>query len=149
MRWTAYAAAAVGSTTLFDPACALATTDSHGSGPVNLELVTLAEDRAVITWYTGRAGTDDGLVSGVGAGRVVRSSGYSHAGDAVVEEAGPDRCRLELGSCSWVSLAAAFGRFDADLEVVGPPELAAGFEVLARRFERRGHAAADGPLASA
>ena len=29
--------------------------------PVNLELVTLAEDHAVITWYTGVSGTDDGL----------------------------------------------------------------------------------------
>lgn len=56
-----------------------------------------------------------------------------YAGDAVVEEAGPDRCRLELGSWSWVSLAAAFGRFDADLEVVGPPELAEAFETLGRR----------------
>ena len=29
--------------------------------PANLELVTLTEDRAVITWYTGLTGTDDGL----------------------------------------------------------------------------------------
>ena len=29
--------------------------------PVNLELVTLTEDRAIITWYTGYTGTDDGL----------------------------------------------------------------------------------------
>lgn len=29
--------------------------------PVNLELVTLTEDSAVITWYTGVPGTDDGL----------------------------------------------------------------------------------------
>ena len=29
--------------------------------PVNLELVTLTEDRAIITWYTGCTGTDDGL----------------------------------------------------------------------------------------
>ncbi len=29
--------------------------------PVNLELVTLTEDRAIITWYTGLTGTDDGL----------------------------------------------------------------------------------------
>ncbi len=28
---------------------------------VNLELVTLTEDRAIITWYTGIPGTDDGL----------------------------------------------------------------------------------------
>jgi Icc protein len=29
--------------------------------PVNLELVTLTEHRAIITWYTGYTGTDDGL----------------------------------------------------------------------------------------
>lgn len=29
--------------------------------PVNLELVTLAETSAILTWYTGSAGTDDGL----------------------------------------------------------------------------------------
>ena len=28
--------------------------------PANLELVTLTEDRAIITWYTGYTGTDDG-----------------------------------------------------------------------------------------
>ncbi|MGP4020645.1 metallophosphoesterase [Saccharopolyspora sp. 5N708] len=48
-----------------DPARALAAADPGGATggvtPVNLELVTLAEDHAVITWYTGVAGTDDGL----------------------------------------------------------------------------------------
>lgn len=37
---------------------------ANGTGavtPVGLELVTLAEDHAVITWYTGVAGTNDGL----------------------------------------------------------------------------------------
>ena len=29
--------------------------------PVNLELVTLTETSAVLTWYTGEPGTDDGL----------------------------------------------------------------------------------------
>ena len=29
--------------------------------PANLELVTLTEDRAIITWYTGYTGSDDGL----------------------------------------------------------------------------------------
>ena len=28
---------------------------------MNLELVTLTEDRAIITWYTGFTGNDDGL----------------------------------------------------------------------------------------
>jgi hypothetical protein len=40
---------------------AQASTDPHDVSPANLELVTLTEDRAVITWYTGYTGTDDGL----------------------------------------------------------------------------------------
>jgi predicted DNA-binding transcriptional regulator YafY len=54
--------------------------------------------------------------------------------DGLVEELGPERCRLVLGSWSWVGLASAVGRFDADFEVVGPPELEDAFERLARRF---------------
>ncbi|GIJ73264.1 helix-turn-helix transcriptional regulator [Virgisporangium ochraceum] len=54
--------------------------------------------------------------------------------DGLVEERGPRRCSVVLGSWSWTALAAAFGRFDAGLEVVGPAELAAAFPVLARRY---------------
>jgi len=63
-----------------------------------------------------------------------------HLRDGVVEPLGPDRCRLVLGSWSWPALAAALGGFDADIEVVGPPELRAAFARLARRC-----AAAAGP----
>jgi predicted DNA-binding transcriptional regulator YafY len=56
------------------------------------------------------------------------------AGDGIVEELGSDRCRLVLGAWSWVGLAATVGRFDADVEVVGPPELRAAFARLSRRF---------------
>ncbi|WP_326691323.1 MULTISPECIES: WYL domain-containing protein [unclassified Streptomyces] len=62
--------------------------------------------------------------------------------DGVVEELGPDRCRLVLGSWSWPGLAATIGRFDAGIEVVGPPELKDAFAHLARRFA---DAATDGP----
>jgi len=54
--------------------------------------------------------------------------------DGVVEELGPDRCRLSLGSWSWPALAAAFGRFDANIEVVGPAELSDAFAHLAHRY---------------
>ncbi|GLY81265.1 DeoR family transcriptional regulator [Actinoallomurus iriomotensis] len=54
--------------------------------------------------------------------------------DGVVEELGPDHCRLILGSWSWPGLAAAIGRFDADIEVVGPPELKDAFARLAHRY---------------
>ena len=58
----------------------------------------------------------------------------THTRDAIVEELGPDRCRVRLGSWSWPALAAALGRFDADLEVTGPPELRAACALLARRY---------------
>ncbi|AHH96851.1 helix-turn-helix transcriptional regulator [Kutzneria albida] len=54
--------------------------------------------------------------------------------EGIVEEVGPDRCRLVLGSWSWPGLAATIGRFDADIEVIGPPELKAAFAHLARRY---------------
>lgn len=56
--------------------------------------------------------------------------------DGIVEELGADRCRLTLGSWSWAGLAAAIGRFDADIEVVGPAELRDAFARLARRYAR-------------
>ncbi|MEV0294776.1 WYL domain-containing protein [Nocardia sp. NPDC050710] len=54
--------------------------------------------------------------------------------DGVVEELGPDRCRVTLGSWSWPGLATAIGRFDADIEIIGPHELEAAFAHLARRY---------------
>jgi biotin operon repressor len=59
-----------------------------------------------------------------------------YAGDGVVEALGPHRCRLLLGSWSWVSLAGSLGRFDADMEVVGPAELTEAFGCLARRYAK-------------
>lgn len=56
------------------------------------------------------------------------------AGDGIVEDLGPDRCSLELGAWSWGALAASFGRFEADLEVIGPPELRTAFGELGRRY---------------
>jgi predicted DNA-binding transcriptional regulator YafY len=56
------------------------------------------------------------------------------AGDGIVEAIGPDRSSLEVGSWSWGSLAASFGRFEADMEVVYPPELADAFQVIAQRY---------------
>ncbi|MFJ2761520.1 helix-turn-helix transcriptional regulator [Streptomyces prasinus] len=57
-----------------------------------------------------------------------------YARDGVVEEIGPDRCRLTLGAWSWAGLAATVGLFDAGIEVVGPPELKAAFARLGRRY---------------
>jgi hypothetical protein len=61
LRWTAVAAASpFFARRLFDNGVAVA----RSRGPisaVNLELVTLTERRAIVTWYTGYTGTDDGL----------------------------------------------------------------------------------------
>ncbi len=57
LRWTAVAAAAGPFVTP-----RLAWAQSPGEvAPVNLELVTLTEEAATLTWYTGLAGSDDGL----------------------------------------------------------------------------------------
>ncbi|MCK6067592.1 MULTISPECIES: helix-turn-helix transcriptional regulator [Microbacterium] len=61
------------------------------------------------------------------------------AGDGAVEALGPDRCRYTAGSWSWVALAAALGRFDAEMDEVDPPELARAFTRLSARYERAAH----------
>ena len=58
------------------------------------------------------------------------------AADGIVEELDPRRCRLILGSWSWTGLAATIGRFDTDIDVVGPPQLATAFADLAARCAR-------------
>ena len=63
---------------------------------------------------------------------------FPYVDDGVVEELPDGRCRVFLGAWSWASLAATIGRFDADVEVVGPPELADAFTALARRFAEAG-----------
>jgi predicted DNA-binding transcriptional regulator YafY len=67
------------------------------------------------------------------------------AGDGLVEELaearGPARTRLVAGSWSWAALAASLARFDAEIEVVGPPELRDAFAELAARAGRAARAA--------
>jgi hypothetical protein len=58
------------------------------------------------------------------------------AGDGVVEEVVPGRTRVLAGSWSWAALAASLTRFDAEIEVVRPPELRAAFGALAERAAR-------------
>ncbi|HEX2145762.1 MAG TPA: WYL domain-containing protein [Glycomyces sp.] len=62
-------------------------------------------------------------------------------GGAIVEELGPKRCRLTLGAWSWIGLAALFGTFEADFEVIGPPELTEACAELANRYRSAGHLA--------
>lgn len=69
------------------------------------------------------------------------------AGDGMVEDLGSDRCGLEAGSWSWLSLAASLGRFDAAIEVVGPPELTEAFGRLAARYAATASSAGRGSVA--
>ena len=56
------------------------------------------------------------------------------AGDGTVRAIDEHRCTLAIGSWSWGALAASFGRFEATMEVVEPPDLTAAFAVLAQRY---------------
>jgi biotin operon repressor len=56
------------------------------------------------------------------------------AGDSTVEALGPTRCRVRAGAWSWPALAASLGRFDARMDVEGPPELTDAFRLLADRY---------------
>jgi predicted DNA-binding transcriptional regulator YafY len=59
-----------------------------------------------------------------------------YTGDDTAEAVGPTRTRLVTGAWSWAALAAKLARFDADVEVVGPPALRAAFADLSRRAAR-------------
>ncbi len=54
--------------------------------------------------------------------------------DGIVEALGSERCRLTLGAWSWVGIAAAIARYDADIFTVSPPALAQAFHTLSARF---------------
>ena len=60
----------------------------------------------------------------------------AYASDAEIEPLDGNRCRVRIGAWSWPGLAASLARFDADLEVLDPPELSAAFADLARRAAR-------------
>jgi predicted DNA-binding transcriptional regulator YafY len=54
---------------------------------------------------------------------------------AFVEEVTPTSCRLVLSAWSWTGLAATFGMFECDLELVGPQELKDAAAQLATRYQ--------------
>lgn len=66
-------------------------------------------------------------------------------GDGKVTAVDAHTCMFESGSWSWNSLAASFGRFDVAMEVIGPPELAAAFAELAKRYAQSSHPHANHP----
>ncbi|MGF9754495.1 WYL domain-containing protein [Microvirga sp. 0TCS3.31] len=72
---------------------------------------------------------------------VLRSPAHAvgpFVGDGEVEELADGRCRVSLGAWSWPALAAALARFDADLEQVEPPALAAACRLVAARLSAAG-----------
>jgi len=84
--------------------------------------------------FKGSTGADEWPCRGVVELAVPAAEVAPFVGDGVVEAIAPDRCRLTLGAWSWNGLAASIGRFDADVTVLGPPELTAAFRVLAARY---------------
>ena len=89
-------------------------------------------------YVSGRFKGSDGADEWPCRGEVILSTSSAeiapYLGADMVEDLGAHRCRVFLGSWSWVALAASIGRFDAEIEVVGPPELADAFRELAERF---------------
>jgi predicted DNA-binding transcriptional regulator YafY len=96
---------------------------------------------SVAAFVAGRfRGNADGSAQWPCQGTVILSrdaaSVAEFAGDGVVEDLGEGRCRLTLGSWSWISLAASLGRFDADFDIAGPAELRDACTALASRYTR-------------
>ncbi|MGW5665493.1 helix-turn-helix transcriptional regulator [Streptomyces sp. NPDC003758] len=102
----------------------------------------------VAAFVTGRfRGTDGSTTDWPCRGEVVldlpAQAVAPFAQDGIVEELGPGRCRLTLGSWSWTGLAAAVGRFDTDIRVIGPPQLTRAFGELAARYANAGGGASE------
>jgi len=83
--------------------------------------------------FRGSAERDDWPCTGTVVVHLPASEVAPFAADGIVTELGDGHCTLVSGSWSWVALAAALGRFDARIDVVEPPELAAAFGTLAAR----------------
>ncbi|MGW6378977.1 helix-turn-helix transcriptional regulator [Rhodococcus sp. NPDC055112] len=62
------------------------------------------------------------------------------ARDGVADPLDSQRTRLRLGSWSWPALAALFAQFDAEIDVLGPPELVHAFAQLSARAARAARA---------
>jgi predicted DNA-binding transcriptional regulator YafY len=83
--------------------------------------------------FTGSTSSDRWPCTGTVILRLPAGAVLPFAGDGVVEPMDENSCRYESGSWSWIALAASLGRFDTEVEVVEPPELAAAFGRLAKR----------------
>ncbi|GHK00477.1 hypothetical protein ACWEWI_12305 [Streptomyces sp. NPDC003753] len=50
---------------------------------------------------------------------------------------------MRWSSSSWTGIAAAVGRFDTDIRVIGPPQLTRAFGELAARYADAGGGASE------
>ena len=100
----------------------------------------------VISTFRGLTGTGEWPCQGEVILDLPMAEVSPYVGEGVVEELRPGRCRVVMGAWSWAGLAATLGRFDGDIEVVGPRELTAAFAALARRYAKaaEGEPVADG-----
>jgi predicted DNA-binding transcriptional regulator YafY len=88
--------------------------------------------------FKGSAGADEWPCRGEVVLHLPARDVTPYAGDATLEELGPDRCRLVIGSWSWTGLVGRLLQYDAEIEVIGPVELR---DELARTSERCARAA--------
>ncbi|NQX04480.1 WYL domain-containing protein [Rathayibacter sp. VKM Ac-2856] len=68
-----------------------------------------------------------------------------YLGDGTLTVEPDGRCRIRVGSWSWLGLAASIARFDAPISGVEPRELREAFARLAERSARAARSAADAP----
>ncbi|WP_152361658.1 helix-turn-helix transcriptional regulator [Microlunatus speluncae] len=88
-------------------------------------------------YLAGRIGGGPLLCRGTAVLRLPAEQVAPWAGpEAVVEPAGPDRCRVTASSWTWVGLAAWFAFFDVELELSEPEELIRAGAQLAERLTR-------------
>lgn len=94
----------------------------------------------VATFVIGRFRGNEGSTSWPCQGEAIIDLPLSevapYIGDGIAESVGEHRTRVTLGSWSWPALVASLLRFDADLEVVGPDELAEAMRTTADRCEQ-------------
>lgn len=88
--------------------------------------------------FKGSTGEDAWPCRGTAVLRAPVEGAAPFVGDGEVEALADGTCRISLGSWSWPALAAALARFDADLEQVDPPELAAACRLVGERLSRAG-----------
>lgn len=94
----------------------------------------------VATFVLGRFRGNDGSTSWACQGEAILDLPLAevqpYVADGIAEALPDGRTRVTLGAWSWSGLVATLLRFDADLEIVGPPELIDALRATAERCDR-------------